>query len=100
MLPRTTMIIISSGLTPVVAISGATIPPAVIAATVAEPSAIRRTMAMDRAIRSGTFGFMHHRSDVFVHAAVNQHLLERTATADDQGHHGNNFDEEVNVSLI
>ncbi|SAA08254.1 Uncharacterised protein [Enterobacter roggenkampii] len=37
-------------------------------------------------------GFMHHGSDVFVHAAVDQNLFERTATADDQQHHGNDFD--------
>jgi len=35
---------------------------------------------------------MHHGRDVFVHAAVNQHLLERAAAADDQEHHGNDFD--------
>ena len=37
-------------------------------------------------------GFVHHGSNVFVHAAVYQHLLERTATTDDQQHHRNDFD--------
>ncbi|SAF77241.1 Uncharacterised protein [Enterobacter hormaechei] len=37
-------------------------------------------------------GFMHHGSNVFIHAAVDQHLLKRAATADDQQHHGNDFD--------
>ncbi|CZV39896.1 Uncharacterised protein [Enterobacter cloacae] len=37
-------------------------------------------------------GFMHHGSDVFVHAAVDQNLLECAAAADDQKHHGNDFD--------
>ncbi len=37
-------------------------------------------------------GFVHHGSNVFVHAAVYQHLLERTATTDNQQHHRNDFD--------
>ncbi|CZV94309.1 Uncharacterised protein [Enterobacter cloacae] len=35
---------------------------------------------------------MHHGRDVFIHTAIDQNLLERTATADDQQHHGNDFD--------
>jgi len=40
----------------------------------------------------GDVGVMHHGGDVLVHAAINQNLFERTATTDDQQHHGNDFD--------
>ena len=35
---------------------------------------------------------MHDRGDVFIHAAIHQHLFEGAAAADDQQHHGDNFD--------
>ena len=39
----------------------------------------------------GHIGFMHDRSNVFIHAAIDQHLLEGAAAADDQQHHGDDF---------
>ncbi len=35
--------------------------------------------------------FVHDRGDVFIHAAIHQHLLEGAAAADDQQHHGDDF---------
>ena len=45
---------------------------------------------------------MHHRGDVFIHAAINQNLFKRTAAADDQQHHGDDFDRRAQgiVNLI
>ena len=35
---------------------------------------------------------MHQASNIFIHAAVYQHLLERAAAADNQQHHGDDLD--------
>ncbi|OMP13876.1 hypothetical protein COLO4_00758, partial [Corchorus olitorius] len=35
---------------------------------------------------------MHHAGDVFIHATVHQHLFKGATAADDQQHHGNDFD--------
>ncbi len=72
----------------------------VIAATVAEPSAIRSTAAIDQPSAAEKCWFRASWKQCICPPAVYQHLLERTATTDNQQHHAMILMEETSVSLI